>query len=591
MRTFLLTFLGGLAALVVFFVLIPLVLIMSFVPSGEPPRVRNAVLEIDLRGGYPDQPSSDAISAIFSNTSFVEILLRLDAAANDPDVRGVFVRAAESDLGSSRAEELREAFLKLKSRDKFVIAHSQGFLASGPAAYRAISAADEIWLQPGTSFETPGITFETLFLGGAMAKFHVDPEIEQFYEFKNAADVYKQKSYTPAHAKAMTELATSVWTHSIADIAADRKADPAAMRTMMEASPYSAAKALELKLVDKLGYPEEAADAAQKRADGKLVSIDDYHPSLRGGRGAIVIVGGEGDIVTGGGGPTSITSIGTPEFASDRVAADLLALAQDSSVSAVVFRVDSGGGSATASDQVWRAVKRLQEAGKKVVVSMGSVAASGGYYVAAGADEIIANRSTITGSIGVFGGKFAIADALREFGINADDVSVGGEFASAYSSEKFTPAQRAKLIEGLQGVYDRFTSLVAEGRKLPLETVRANARGRVWSGEDAKKIGLVDHNGGLIDAIERAKVLAGLNPDDRVEIRLNIHTTTPFDLLAGTLMQSKAADAGQARIDAGLVDLLGGIVGRKRAEALLSQLSQFGQDSSARVWSPPLIEH
>src|SRR5262249_21439347 len=154
-------------------------------------------------------------------------------------------------------------------------------------------------------------------------------------------------------------------------------------------------------------------------------------------------------------------------FASDRVAKELLDLVEDKQVDAVVFRIDSGGGSATASDQIWRAVERLQAAGKKVVVSMGSGAASGGDYVAAGADAIVANRSTITGSIGVFGGKFAIADALREFGINPDEIRVGGEYASAYSTERMTNSQKAKLHEGLNATYKRFTGLVAEGRKLP----------------------------------------------------------------------------------------------------------------------------
>ena len=230
MRTFLLTFLGGLAALVVFFVLIPLMLVMSLLPSGEPKRVANAVIEVDLRRAWPDQPAADPLSAAFSDVSFVEILLRLNSAASDSSVKGVVVRAPEIDLGSSRAEELRAAFLRLKAADKFVIAHTQGFLATGPSSYRAISAADEIWMQPGTSFETPGITFETLFLGGAFEKFKVYPEIEQFYEFKNAADTFKSKAYSPAHATAMTALAESVWTHSIADIAADRKMQPAALR-------------------------------------------------------------------------------------------------------------------------------------------------------------------------------------------------------------------------------------------------------------------------------------------------------------------------------------------------------------------------
>ncbi len=587
MRTFLLTFLGGLAALIVFFVLVPLVLVMSFLPSGEPPRANNAVVELDLRNAVSDQPASDPISAAFSDTSFVEVLLRLNAAANDPDVKGVFVRAAEMDMGSSRAEELRAAFLRLRAKDKFVIAHTQGFLASGPSAYRAISAATEIWMQPGTSFETPGIRFETLFLGGAAEKLKIDPEIEAFYEFKNAPDVYKRKDYSEPHARAMTELAESVWSHSIADIALDRKMDPAALRTLLEASPYQAPRAVELKLVDKLGYPEEAAAEARRLAGGDLIEIAQYVPRPARGKAVIAVVGGEGDIVTGRGGPTDLTSIGTPMFASDYVAAELDAIAEDSSINAVVFRVDSGGGSATASDQIWSAVKRVQASGKKVVVSMGSMAASGGYYVAASADSIVANRSTITGSIGVFGGKIAIGDALRNFGINPASVGVGGEYAGAYSADKFTPVQRAKLLESLQATYDRFTGIVAEGRKLPLQKVQEIARGRVWSGEDALANGLVNKTGDLMVAIDEARMLAGFKEEDGVDVRLQVQNTTPFELLTSMMTQAKVGGSVDSRVAAALASTLG----PARTQALLSQLAQMGQPPSTRAWLPPVIEH
>ncbi|MDZ4762659.1 MAG: signal peptide peptidase SppA [Alphaproteobacteria bacterium] len=586
MKTFILSFLGGLAALILFFVLIPIVLLLSFIPSGEPRAAQNAVLEIDLRGAYPDQPAGDSVSALFSQVSFVEMLLRLNAAVDDDNVKGVFLRASEFDLGSSRAEELREAFLRLRAAGKFVIAHSQGFIASGPSSYRAISAADEIWMQPGASFEVPGITFETLFLGGAFAKFNLTADIEQFHEYKNAADVYKQTEYTPAHAEAMTALAESVWSHSIADMAADRKQDPAALRAVLENSPYQAEQAVTLKLVDKVGWPEEAADAARARAGGELVGIDDYAAPVRDGEVVIAVVGGEGNIVTGGGGGTDIFSVGTPVFASDTIAANLLALAEDDEIDAVVFRVDSGGGSPTASDQIWRAVERVQESGKKVVVSMGSVAASGGYYVAAGADAIVASRSTITGSIGVFGGKFAFADGLRTYlGVNPDEVGVGGPYASTYSTEKLTDIQRAKLRESLEGVYQRFTTLVSEGRDLPIDRVREIARGRVWSGEDALKIGLVDETGDLIDAVSKAKELAGFKPEDRAEIRLQLHEANPLDLL-GTVFASTQASVGERRA----FETLGGIVGRKRAAALLQQLRALAGAPGAQVVMQPVIE-
>lgn len=587
MKTFFLTFLGGLSALIVFFVLLPIALVLSFMPSDQPAPTKNAVIAIDLREVYPDQPATDDVSALFAPLSFVEVLLRLNAAAEDPNVKGVYVRAAEFDLGSSRAEELREAFLKLKAKDKFILAHSQGFIASGPSAYRAIAAADEIWIQPGSSFEAPGITFETLFLGRALGKVNVDAEIEQFYEFKNAADVYKQSEYTPAHAESMTALADSVWSHSVADIAADRKSDPAAMRALLEASPYTADQAVEFKLADKLGWPEDAEKAATERAgDGNVVWIDDYAPPSHDGEAVIAIVGGEGEIITGGGAPTDLLNLGATAFASDRVAAELLALIDDEDVDAVIFRVDSPGGSATASDQVWRAVERLQESGKKVVVSMGALAASGGYYVATGADAIVAPRSTITGSIGVFGGKFAVADGLRMLGVDPDTVGVGGEFASAYSTEPFTETQRSDLREALGAVYARFTTLVSEGRKLPIERVQEIAKGRVWSGEDAKEIGLVDVNGGLMVAVDKAKELAGIAAADRPQLRYRKNTTSPLDLIMNNLASAGAVSPSQRAA----MEMLKAAVGEKRAVMLLRQVRMIGETRGAQVWTPPILE-
>jgi protease-4 len=218
---------------------------------------------------------------------------------------------------------------------------------------------------------------------------------------------------------------------------------------------------------------------------------------------------------------------------------------------------------------------------------MGGAAASGGYYVSASADAIIANRSTITGSIGVFGGKFAIADALGEFGINPDSVSVGGEFTSAYSTEKLTPAQREKITASLKGTYDRFTGIVAEGRKMQPAAVEAIARGRVWSGEDALRLGLVDKSGDLIVAIEEAARLAGFTPEDGYQLRMQIHESTPFDLIMGAMASAPGSGVSQQQQ---LLQALAGVVGKDRAAALVQQLMQVGQQPSARVWMPPVAE-
>ncbi len=599
MKTFILSFLGGLAALVFFFLLIPLAIVMTLIPDNEPEPVSNAVISIDMRDAWPDQPPSGEFGAFFNDTAFIDILLSLNAASRDDNVKGVFVRAAEFNIGSTRAEELRAAILRLKQNGKFVIAHSQGFLSSGPGAYRAIAAADEIWIQPGSGFEIPGVTFETLFMGEAFEKLNVTVEIEQFLEYKNAPDVYKQTGYTPAHAEAMSAIAETVWARSVADIAADRGLDPDQLRGVLEQSPYQADQTVNLGLTDKLGWPEEAMFAAVARAmnvDPEAIDYDDvrkalvdvahYTPSRRGGetQGVIAIVGGEGGIVTGTGGDDDLFSLGSPVFASDTIAYNLRVLAEDEDLDAVVFRVDSGGGSAIASDQIWRAVDHLKASGKKVVVSMGSMAASGGYYVSANADAIIANPSTLTGSIGVFGGKFAIADTLRMIGVNPDEVGVGGPYASAYSTEKLTPAQRQKLVASLEATYERFTNLVAEGRDIPLDRVQEIARGRVWTGEDAQELGLVDETGDLITAINKAKELAGINPDDLVRIRMNRPETSPIRVLRGLMGVSANASPATPGVQA-----IARLLGEQRTRALVDQLTTANQ-RGAQLSAPTYIE-
>jgi protease-4 len=299
----------------------------------------------------------------------------------------------------------------------------------------------------------------------------------------------------------------------------------------------------------------------------------------------IAVIGGEGDIITGGGGPADFLSIGTPMFASDRVAADIACGRQGRAHQR--HRLP-GRLRRRLRDRIRPDLERGEESARGRQEGRhlhGLAAASGGYYVSAAADMIVATRSTVTGSIGVFGGKFAIAEALGEFGINPDIVSVGGEYASAYSTERLTAVQREKLTASLKGTYDRFTGIVAEGRGIPLAKVQEIARGRVWSGEDALANGLVDKTGDLIVAIEEAVRLAGFKPEDGYQLRLNVQDTTPFDLLMGAMAQSTGPVSQQQ-----LLQGLAGVVGKDRAAAMLRQLSQAGQPPSAQVWMPPVSE-
>ena len=383
----------------------------------------------------------------------------------------------------------------------------------------------------------------------------------------------------------MTELAESLWNISLSDIAADRGMSTAEVRAGLESSPMSAERMVEMNFATHLGWPEDALEAALERAGEDAIAIDASSYTAASspfGSPVIAIVGGQGGIVTGGAGGSFLQE--GSGFASDTIADALLRAGRDEDVQAIVFRVDSPGGSATASDQIWRAVERVRtEYEKPVIVSMASVAASGGYYVSTGADWIMANRSTITGSIGIFAGKFAMEEALARIGVNAESIKVGGEFTGAFSTlEPFTDFQRAEVRAWLERGYGRFTTLVSEGRGLTMEQVDEVARGRVWSGQDAVGRGLVDELGGLTAAIAKAKELANL--EDDVEVRL---VTYPMaDASFPFLGVSSGASAAELKAFGDLAK----IVNSPEAQALLMEI-ESARDVRLQARMAPIGEN
>ncbi len=527
MKTF---FIGAAGAIVgtllalILFVLIGFGIVGSMIGNlSKPAETPDAiVLSVDLRTPLQDQAPKSGLDVVLGNPKgFIDLVLAIDAAKDDEQVKGIFIRGAEFGIGSARAEELRSALTAFQAENKFVVAHSQGTYGGGPSSYRAISVADEIWVQPGSDLIADGIVFETLFLKGLFEKLSITPEFEALYEFKNAPNTYEESTYTESHRLAMTELAESIWQVSLSDIANDRELSIDNVRDALEAAPVSAGAMIDLKLADKSGWPEDAQTAALELAGEESGIVDALAyaaPSPSFGAPIIAVVSGQGPIVTGGA-AGSLFSEG-PAFASDAIAGSILEVAEDEDVQAIVFRVDSPGGSPTASDQIWRAIERAQtEYEKPVIVSMGSVAASGGYYVSAGADAIFANETTITGSIGIFGGKFAIADGLNRIGVNAESISIGGPFAGAFATtEKLSDEQRDRMRAWLTRGYDRFLEIVSEGRALSTDQAHEHARGRVWSGEDALERGLVDEIGGLVAAIDKAKSLAEIDAESEIRV-------------------------------------------------------------------------
>ena len=573
MKQFFLTVLGVFTGLILFLVVLPIVLIVAAAASSsEPSTPRNAVLELDLRSGLTDQVSTNPFSAFGgSSLSVVGIVDTLAQAEKDAQVKVLLLRLPEGGLAPAAADEIRQAVRRFRASGKPVIAHSQGFQPVGTviSSYMVGAAASELWMQNTASFQATGFSADSVFLGRAFDRYGVRAEFEQRYEYKNAVNEFTQSDYTGPHREAMTAWMTSIYDSALANAAFDRKVEAPALKTTIEAGPYSAAQALQLKLIDKIGQVEEAEAEAKRRAGSgaDIIEFSDYASSqgerIGSGRDAIAIVGGEGAIVTGTGGGGGFGA--GSSIASDVTAEAIYDAIEDKSVKAIVFRVSSPGGSPEASEQILAAVRAAKAAGKPVVVSMGDYAASGGYWISSEANWIVAQPSTLTGSIGVFGGKFVVSEALGRFGVDLRGLSVGGEYSDAFSpSSSFSEAQRAAFSASMDRTYEEFVQRVSTGRRIPIARVREIARGRVWTGAQARTLGLVDQLGGLTEAIGKARELAEIPANQSVRFKRFPEPQSPWEALSSAFgVQSEAAQALVA---------LGGVMADPRSQALLERV-------------------
>jgi protease IV len=568
-KQFFITIAGVFLGLVLFFVLIPMMLIASVAGSSAPVTPANTVLSVDLREELTDVPANTPFAAFSSSSSVTGLVRKLEAAETDNHVKGVFIRASEMGMAPAHAEEIRQALIDFKASGKFVIAHAQGFENPTLSNYIAVSASNEVWMQGSTDFSATGLVAETMFLGGLFEKFGITPQFEQFYEYKNAVNSYTKRDYDAPHRESTTAMIGSIYNAFVAAAAFDRKLPVETIKTSLDKAPLTSAAALSAKLIDKVGQPEEAMDAALERAGGKdkadFVDISGYTPTPTTGP-VVALIGGEGAIVTGPSGTDPFSN--DADMKSDAFAQAIRDATDDNDVKAIVFRVSSPGGSPSASDQIWAAIERAKAAKKPVVVSMGAYAASGGYYISTGADAIVAMPSTITGSIGVFSGKFVINEALNRYtGANISEIQVGGPYASINSSATpFTNEQRVAFNAAANRIYQEFTGKVAAGRKLRLARVQEIAKGRVWTGNQAKEIGLVDQIGGLRTAIGKAKSLASIEAKDSVTIRSFPEAADPLTAFG----QALGSSAHTARTTARAAAVIGAVLGDERVASVLA---------------------
>ncbi len=492
------------------------------------PRRTPLILELDLTEPLAQGTPTDPVSAVMQRRQarLKDVLDGLRKAAGDERVTILVAKVGASRLGLARAQELRDAVLAFRAAGKPAVAWAEAFgeWSPGLVPYYLATAFDEIWLQPIGDVTFNGLTLGTPFVRAALDRLDVEPQFGQRYEYKNAVDTLMRSTFSDAHREAMQQVATSAFDQVVSAVARARGLPVGRVRELTDRAPISADDALAAGLVDRVGYRDELYAEVRKRAgeDAKLLYLARYaHPPVSVSAPRVVrkprtvaLIWGLGAIVQGKSGRRP----GEQRMGADTITAAFRAAAADKHVDAIVFRVDSPGGSAVASDAIWREVGQARAAGKPVVVSMGDVAGSGGYYVSMGADVIVAEPATITGSIGVLAGKLVTDGLWNRLGVNYDSVALG-DLARMFSTRtSYSSAERAALERWLDRIYEAFVGKVAAGRGMGRDAVHAVARGRIWTGADAAERGLVDELGGLDRAVELATERAGIPAGADVDV-------------------------------------------------------------------------
>ncbi|MEP7369640.1 MAG: signal peptide peptidase SppA [Dermatophilaceae bacterium] len=477
------------------------------------------LLELDLTEAPFAQSSDEPLARLRARgrQQLGPVLRALHDAGSDRHVVGLIAKVGGA-LPWATMQELLIGVRAFAASGKPTLAWAESFgEGSGDmSAYVLASGFDKIWLQPGGGLGLLGVGVETTFVRGALDRVGIEPELEQRHEFKSAADRLLRTELTPANRLALDRLAESIFTDAVDAIAAGRRIEPGRVRELADTGPRTAPEARDAGLVDALGYRDEAYAAMRSLVDvdTELLFADRWRPQRRlhppaRRRGHVALVEVRGVIVSG----RSRRAPMGRQVGSDTIGAALRAAAGDENVRAVVLHIDSPGGSAVASDTIWREVCRVRDAGKPVIASMGRAAASGGYYIACPADTIVALPATLTGSIGVFGGKMVVREMLDRLGLTTGTVSHGDRSQMYSSRRRFTPDERERLAATIDAIYEEFVAKVARGRGRPVAEIEGVARGRVWTGSDALDIGLVDVLGGLRDAVSIARQRAGLRAD------------------------------------------------------------------------------
>ncbi len=509
----------------IFFITVVAIALYYWVFAGRVPK--RVILEADFEQGMIEQAPDDGLARVLMTKKLRvrDVVEALQKASQDDRVKGLVARVGQTKVRLAQVQEVRDAVIAFRATGKPAIAYAETFGEAGPGntSYYLATAFDTVYLQPSGDLGLTGLIYEQPFVRGTLDKLGIIPRIDGRKEYKSYRYMFTEKKYLPPHREAITRVMESQFRQIAGGIAAARKLTEEQVVSLINEGPFLGKQAIDAKLIDGVGYRDEVYARIKEKAgaDAELLSLTDYRkragsPYKKGT--TIALVYGVGAVMRGKSGYEPAT--GEVIMGSDTLASAIRDAVEDKDVKAILFRIDSPGGSYVASDTIWREIINAKKAGKPVIASMGGTAASGGYFIAMAADKIVAQPGTITGSIGVFGGKMITTGFWNKLGVTWDEVHTSKNADAWSQTRDFTPAQQARFSQWLDRVYDDFTGKVSTSRRLSREEVEKIAKGRIWTGEDAKRLGLVDELGGFPAALRLVRIAAKLPENAPVRFKV-----------------------------------------------------------------------
>ena len=525
----------------------------------------NSILRLNLNQAF-SETEDDPLRRLSSGKTenFQALIATLRAAAKDDRIKGLVATAGESNLGFAQIQEFRDTLAMFRAKGKFAygFAESVGDFGGGSLDYYLLSGFDKIWLQPIGNLGLTGLDMETPFVKGTLDKLGVSADFSRRGQYKSAMTELTETKLLPSDRAALDGLVHSLYDQLVSGIGQSRHLPADKVQTLIDAGPYLTDDAQAARLIDHVGYHDEFEADALNEAGGAaaFVDLDTYEQLVEAmtprSHDQIALIRAVGDIMSGSAGDQ-------PFGQSDNVRSDDLVAAIDAAagapdVKAIILRIDSPGGSDVASETIWRATQHARAKGKPVIVSMGNVAASGGYYIAAGADKIVAEPGTITGSIGVFGGKMVLDGLWQKLGVSWDHIAYGQNADIESGTAPFTPEERLHTEAMLDQSYHTFLARVAAGRHLTVAQVDAIGQGHVWTGAQAVQNGLVDTLGGLDAAVTLAKAAGNIPAGSPVTLIAYPHPKSLFQSFQELLANGNDSGGGPLRGN-GALDLNGAL--------------------------------